>query len=189
MKQSTRDHIIQTASDLFYEKGYNLTGINEIIAESGIAKATLYSHFRSKEELLLAYLEAKDEELLKNLSTFCESRPAGDSRLVAVLEFLIPFFNKEYFNGCWCVRSIAEVPRENEKVRKKIRAGKQKLRNYLQQLVQDNKPQLNAEEQEALSNQLYLLYEGAITESHLQDAEWPIQTSIDLLKIKLGQEN
>ncbi|MEL6656392.1 MAG: TetR/AcrR family transcriptional regulator [Bacteroidota bacterium] len=187
MKQSTRDHIIQTASELFYEKGYNLTGINEIIAESGIAKATLYSHFRSKEELLLAYLEVRDQELLTNIRAFCESKPQGDSRLVAVLEFLIPFFNRGDFNGCWCLRSMAEIPRENENVRKKIRAGKQKLRGFILELVKDNKPAMSAEQQTALGNQLYLLYEGAVGESHLQDASWPIETSIDLLTSKLRQ--
>ena len=187
MKQSTRDHIIQTASELFYEKGYNLTGINEIIAESGIAKATLYSHFRSKEELLLAYLEVRDQELMTNISAFCESKPKGDSRLVAVLEFLIPFFNREDFNGCWCLRSMAEIPRENEKVRKTIRDGKQQLQGFIQRLVKDNKPEMSPDQQTALGNQLYLLYEGAVGESHLQDAAWPIETSIDLLKVRLAQ--
>ena len=70
MKSNTRAKIIETASELFYTKGYNLTGINEIIKESGIAKATLYSHFNSKEDLLVAYLEAKDAELLKNIKSF-----------------------------------------------------------------------------------------------------------------------
>ena len=187
MKQSTRDHIIHTASELFYEKGYNLTGINEIIAESGIAKATLYSHFRSKEELLLAYLEVRDQELMTNIVAFCESKPKGDSRMIAVLEFLIPFFNREDFNGCWCLRSMAEIPRENEKVRKKIRDGKQKLQAFIQKLVKDNKPAMAPEQHTQLSQQLYLLYEGAVGESHLQDAAWPIETAIGLLKVKLVQ--
>lgn len=56
-RQDTRDHIINTASELFYNQGYNLTGINEIIEKAEIAKATLYSHFKSKEELIQAYLE------------------------------------------------------------------------------------------------------------------------------------
>ncbi|MBX2873011.1 MAG: TetR/AcrR family transcriptional regulator [Saprospiraceae bacterium] len=185
VKSKTRHTIIRTASDLFYEKGYNLTGINEIIEESGIAKATLYSHFRSKEELLLAYLDEKDQELLKSIKAFCASKPAGDEQLIAVLEFLIPFFEQEDFNGCWCIRSIAEVPRENVKVRTKIKSNKQAFRQFVLELVKSNKPELDEGQQQQLGNQLYLLYEGALTESHIQGAAWPIETSINLLKDKL----
>lgn len=52
--------IIRIVLDLFYEKGYNLIGINEIIEELGIVKVILYSYFRLKEELLLVYLDEKD---------------------------------------------------------------------------------------------------------------------------------
>jgi len=59
--------------------------------KAGIAKATLYSHFKSKEDLCIAYLDFRDSELLKNIKEFCVSKPKGNSRLIAVLEFLIPF--------------------------------------------------------------------------------------------------
>ena len=74
-RSQTREKIIQTASDLFYRKGYNLTGINEIIAEAGIAKATLYSHFASKEEVCVAYLQARNETLMKGLKSFLAEKP------------------------------------------------------------------------------------------------------------------
>jgi len=106
MKASkTKTLIINTASELFYKKGYNLTGINEIIAKADIAKATLYSHFKSKEDLCIAYLEYRDEQLSKNMAAFCEGKAKGDTQLLAILEFLIPFFKSEQFNGCWCIRT------------------------------------------------------------------------------------
>jgi len=52
-----KEHIIKTAADLFYTNGYNSTGINEIIKEAGIAKATLYNHFKSKGDVCIAYLK------------------------------------------------------------------------------------------------------------------------------------
>lgn len=185
MKSDTRHHIIETASELFYKKGYNSTGINEIISEAGIAKATLYSHFKSKEDLLIAYLDVKDAELINHIRAFCHSKPKGNMRLIAVLEFLFPFFNQDNFNGCWCIRSLAEVSKENQRVRLKVRSNKKKFITFLEQLVIENKPQLNSIKQEQLSNQLYLLYEGALTECHIHNAEWPIETSIVILKDKL----
>ena len=57
MKHSeVKNRIIETASSLFYKNGYNATGINEIISETGIAKATLYNHFKSKEDICLAQI-------------------------------------------------------------------------------------------------------------------------------------
>ncbi len=181
-RNDTRELIIDTASNLFYKKGYNLTGINEIIAEAGIAKATLYSHFRSKEDLCVAYLEARDETLIQNISEFCYAKPKGNEQLVAVLEFLIPFFEDKDFNGCWCIRTIAEVPKDNERIRSKIKANKSLLINFIQKLVADNKPHLSPEQKEKLTKRIYLLYESAVAESHLQDDSWAIHESIDLLK-------
>ncbi len=182
MKSDTRDLIIKTASELFYDKGYNLTGINEIIEKAGIAKATLYSHFKSKEDLCIAYLDARDEELLKNIEAFCNAEPKGDDRLTAVLSFLIPFFQDSGFNGCWCIRTLAEVPRDNTRIRTKIKTNKNLLLDFIKELVKENKTALSDEEGNKLATRIYLLYESAVSESHLQNDAWPIYESIDILK-------
>ncbi len=177
-----RTQIINTASELFYKKGYNLTGINEIIAKANIAKATLYSHFKSKEDLCIAYLEYRDEILSKNLQEFCESKTKGDAQLLAVLQFLIPFFKSEQFNGCWCIRTLAEIEPQNEKIRTCIKANKVSFLQYLKKLVKQNKPELKASIQKQIANRIYLLYEGAILESHLHNEIWPIKEAIKLLR-------
>lgn len=185
MKKETRKLIIDTASRLFYDRGYNLTGINEIISESGIAKATLYSHFKSKEDLFIAYLELKDAQLIIKLKEYLSTKSIGDKRLVGVLKFLIQFFNEDNFNGCWCIRSIAEVPRENDKIRQIIKNNKNGFKDFLNELILENKPKLSSKKQTRLTNELYLLYEAAVTESHIQKSSWPIETAIGLLKDRL----
>ena len=182
MKNETRDLIVDTASELFYKKGYNLTGINEIIAEAGIAKATLYSHFKSKEELCIAYLDARDTDLLLNIREYCQKKPKGDKQLIGILDFLVPFFKSGEFNGCWCIRTVAEIPRENKNIRKKIKNNKSLFLDFIKSLVKENKSELTKKHQEKLSKRIYMLYESAVSESHLQDELWPIEESIDLLK-------
>jgi len=59
---SPRDRILQVASDLFYRQGYHATGINQIIREAAVAKASFYDHFSSKEALAVAYLEQRREQ-------------------------------------------------------------------------------------------------------------------------------
>lgn len=179
---TTRETIIHTASELFYKNGYNLTGINEIIATAGIAKATLYSHFKSKEDLCIAYLEARDKILLADMQQFCDSKSKGNNRLIAVLEFLVSFFKDESFNGCWCIRTVAEIPRDNVRIRTTIRENKNAFLKFIKALVQENKPLLNTTQQDKLANRIYLLYESAVSESHLHGQAWPIHENIDLLK-------
>ena len=186
MKTNTRAIIIDTASSLFYKKGYNLTGINEIIAEAGIAKATLYHHFKSKEDLLMAYLDQLDTEASKKLSDFTSKKPKGDARLIAIIEFLLPFFHQKDFNGCWSIRTMAEIPTDNIQVRQKILNNKKNLQQSINDLIAQNRGDLSKESREMLTRKIYLLYEGALTESHIQMDDWPIHDAIEILKSLLS---
>jgi len=186
-KLDTKNRILDTASKLFYEKSFNLIGINEIIESSGIAKATLYNHFKSKEDLAIAYLEKRDQELLENLKIFCSRKKLGHNRLIAILEFLVDFFNDKKFNGCWCLRTLAEVPRENKRIRNKIKANKTALLQYIASMVGENAPQLKKAASKDLSKTIYLLYEASVAESHLHQDVWPIQHSIKILKSMLKE--
>ena len=58
-----RDHLLETAFRLFYRDGYHAVGIDTILAEAGLAKMTLYHHFKSKEELIVAALERRGEQI------------------------------------------------------------------------------------------------------------------------------
>ncbi|MEM6629656.1 MAG: TetR/AcrR family transcriptional regulator [Bacteroidota bacterium] len=178
MKQSgIRQKILDTASDLFYKNGYNRTGINEVISESGIAKATLYHHFKSKEDLCIAYLAYKNETFLTEISAFCQSRDVGKSQVLAIFDFLSKFFEDGNFNGCWCIRTIAEIPKENQKIRNKIQQHKEDFLVFIKSLLSENFPHKEKWEIAALSRQIYLLYEGAISESHLHQEKWPIEAA------------
>lgn len=179
---ATREKIVETASTLFYNKGYNLTGINEIIAEAGIAKATLYSHFKSKEDICIAYLQHKNDTLLAEIEPFCRSKKEGEAQLIAIFDFLLLFFRDKDFNGCWCLRTIAEIPKDNIRVKTEIQKQKRSLLKFINQLIEDNQVCSNKNKAESLAKQLYLLYESAVGESHLYGENWPIETARNLAK-------
>ena len=173
MKHSlVKDTIIQTASDLFYRNGYNLTGINEIIKEAGIAKATLYNHFQSKEDICLAYLEHKNTTFLTQISSFANAAPHGKEQLLALFDFLNVFFDGTDFNGCWCIRTVAEIPTDNVKIRDEIQKQKNDFLKLIEGLVIINLE--SVQDPELVAKQVYLLYEGAVAESHLHQNAWPI---------------
>ena len=95
------DHLIETALRLFNQNGYNATGIDLIIAEAGVAKTTLYRHFETKEDLILAVLERRDEQERDALRAFVEQRAKDPvERLLATFDFLEIWFRDEHFRGC-----------------------------------------------------------------------------------------
>ncbi|MEL6918597.1 MAG: TetR/AcrR family transcriptional regulator [Bacteroidota bacterium] len=183
MKRSEiRQHIIQTAADLFYANGYNATGINEIIAEAGIAKATLYHHFKSKEDICIAYLKYKNDFFLKTIKNFIATKPKGKVQLLGIFDFLKEFYKEPNFSGCWCIRTIAEIPTDNITIRKEIQCQKNELIRFLNQVVSHNVPNISNNAGKKLAKSLYLLYESAVSESHLHGNDWPIHAAKNIGK-------
>ena len=170
-----KNRIIETASFLFYKNGYNSTGINEIIYESGIAKATLYNHFKSKEDICLAYLQFKNTTFLNDIEIYCKSKKKGQQQILAIFDFLQLFFKDKDFNGCWCIKTVAEIPNDNEIIRNEIQIQKTSFIQLISKIVSNNLEKFKVNEINSVSRQIYLLYESAVGESHLHKVDWPIK--------------
>ncbi len=109
MASAKRDRLIDTALELFNRDGYRATGIDKILAESGVAKMTLYNHFGSKDELILAALERRDARWRDWFRHAVERRaetPHG--RLLAVFDALEEWFARPDFQGCMFMRAASE---------------------------------------------------------------------------------
>ena len=98
IKQSRRDRIIQTANDLFYRQGYHQTGINQIIEESGVAKATFYSNFKSKEELGVEYLRERDRIDTNATKDAVNSIKEPYVRYMSIIKGLLEYMKETDFN-------------------------------------------------------------------------------------------
>jgi len=178
MKHSAvKQRIIETASTLFYEQGYNLTGINEIIKEAGIAKATLYNHFKSKDEICLAYLKHKNDAFIESLKAYIARAPSGKGRLLTLFDFLLQFYKEENFNGCWCINTVSEIPKEKEDIKAAIKHYKLQFMALIERAVEENLMLPSEVAIKMLARQIYVLYEGAIAESHLHQDAWPIESA------------
>lgn len=191
-KTNVKDHIISIANELFYSNGYHTTGINEIIAKADIAKATLYHHFKSKEAICLAYLETRHENFIVALKTYVSSQPIGEKQLVAIFDFLRNLYRAGNFYGCWGLKTLGELRSKDKKIHQLIQKQKKELLLFLGEIVGENIANVSKAETEKISGGLYLLYESAITESHLHQNDWPIHLAKSVapslfLKTKLIQ--
>ncbi|KFF20113.1 TetR/AcrR family transcriptional regulator [Chryseobacterium sp. JM1] len=154
---SPRDRIVQTASDLFRKQGYNSTGINQIISEAKVAKASFYQHFKSKEDLCVEFLNVRHQYWFSELNHFCEQEETPKSKALKSFDFLIHMNQKEHFQGCSFLNILSEIPVDNVKILTVIQHHKMDLRTYFSELLKE----------EELSDHIYLLFESSLIESQL----------------------
>ena len=105
---ATRERILDTASRVFYEKGTLAVGVNELAAEAGVSKVTLYRHFDSKEALVAAFLRRRSDRVsawLREVSDGLEPR----DRVLALFDALGEWFKEPAFNGCALVNGAIEA--------------------------------------------------------------------------------
>ncbi len=161
MKESVvKNKILGVASRLFYTQGYNETGINQIIDEAGVVKATLYRHYPSKNDLLLDYLDHQKTFLSKGLQDFLEPVPGAKKKILAVFEFHAQMYQGNHFIGCPFLKIKAEVSPDEAAVWERVTAAKKRVRTLFGELVLelDNKTGLSTD---ALADMLAYLLEGS----------------------------
>lgn len=184
-KRPVKERLIETASDLFYKNGYNRTGINEILEKSGVAKASMYQHFRSKEEIGVEYLKHMDAESKKALLQRIDAQPSGKAKLMAIMDHVEEFYNSKSFKGCWSLNSLAEISQHDKLMSEEIINQKRSMRALIHKLVQEN---LTVDNIDQISNELYLQYEAALMESRVFEEKWPILVARGLFE-KIIEKN
>jgi AcrR family transcriptional regulator len=134
---SVREQIIVTADRLFYKQGYVLTGINQIIKEAGVAKASLYYHFPSKEDLCVAYLKRRYEKWSAMLTQFLEGITDPRESIMRCFECRSEYLLENDYGGCSYIRIIAEMPQRSAKINKQAILNKEKQRKFFVDKVKD----------------------------------------------------
>ncbi|MHA4812318.1 TetR/AcrR family transcriptional regulator [Flavitalea flava] len=181
-EMSVRDHIVETACRLFYTQGYNLTGINQIIEEAGVAKASLYYHFPSKEDLCVEYLKQRYRVFwCGKLEEYLEGMTDAASRILRTFQCRADFMLDTNYGGCAYIRIIAELPQGNEKIRAQVRLQKDKQRKFFLDEVKNIKG-IDAGQAQDLADTLFLLYDGAVMQCQLYEKLWPIDNAVKAVK-------
>ena len=157
--QPRKQHLIETALTLFNEKGYHATGIDLILAEAKVSKATLYKHFRSKDELILAALVVRHENVLltikNNIDASCEQ---GSARVLAIFDGLDTWFNSDTFFGCNFINASAEYANVDDPIYSYAAEHKQSVVKLVEETL--------TIEDKHKADQIDLLIEGAIVMAH-----------------------
>lgn len=154
-----RDQLVNTAVKLFSRHGYHATGIDKIIAEAGVSKMTLYNHFKSKDELILAALRRWDEESRHWLMREIERRATEPrERLLALFDVLDDWFSDKGFSGCMFINATAEYAQLDDPIHMAAAEHKRLFRAYLIKQAE----MAGVKDPKSLADQIALLMEGTI---------------------------
>jgi len=175
-KMNVKDRIIEAASHLFYFNGYNQTGINQIIAEANVAKASMYQHFRSKEDIAVAYLIGRHAMWMGKLKDCVGVQNTSKGKVIGCFDYIMEWLTEVDFRGCGWQNIITDLPEDHNKIRSQAILHKNDVRKWIHDLLK-NEDQYTDEEAEILGDEIIILIEGAIILSQIQKNSWPIQAA------------
>ena len=174
-----RDHLLAVAQRMFCERGFHAVSVDAILEEAGVARMTLYKNFGSKEDLIVATLKREDSMFRRWLASAVEARSTRPKeRILGLFHALHDRFASEGYYGCAFIRASIEYPVPGHPVHRAAREHKEMIRSYLRGLAAE----VEGADPMMLSEQLYLLFEGAITASQLHGEPWPAEYAREAAK-------
>ncbi len=164
MRPNKRDELVRKALDVFYRNGFHATGMDKLVSETGVSKTSMYKHFRTKEDLILAVLRLRDENfrhwLYRRIEELSDT-PKG--QMLALFDALSEWFTKPEFRGCMFIKASAEFQEINHPIHAQSAAHKQILQDHFSEIAEA----ADANDPRLLTRQLLLLKEGAIVSAVL----------------------
>jgi AcrR family transcriptional regulator len=164
----TRERILETASDLFYRRGVRAVGVDVVVEAAGVAKTSLYRYFRTKDDLIAAFLLREDADFWA-----CWDRAAArhgqdwEAELEAQLAWIGERVGRPNYRGCPQLNVAAEFPEEDHPARIVARTHKQELRCRLQDIAE----RLQVDRPDELAAQLAVVINGAFVSSQVLAAD------------------
>ena len=157
-RSTARERILDTAFRLFYAHGVRAVGVDRIIAEAGVAKATFYRHFPTKDSLVIAYLDTVDEIWTRQLHAAAEAAgPAPRDQLVGLFDALATACRRDGYRGCAFINAAAESE-AGTPIHDRTVAHKDAVREWVRALAVEAR----AADPDSLSRTLTLLLDGGL---------------------------
>lgn len=176
-KSAARQRIIETAERLFYAEGTRSVGIDRIIAEADVAKMTLYNHFASKDDLILAVLKYRetqfDEMIAKSIERHVRK---GKDKLAAFFAALKDWFRSPGFRGCSFINARVELADAEHPASQFAAEHKQRFHTFLKEILSES---VGAKAAKSLTPAVALMVEGAIVTAVMEQSAKPADVARD----------
>lgn len=186
MPMKAKDKLLQAAAKLFYNRGIVATGVDAVIAEAGVAKMSLYNNFKSKSQLVTAYINARHEQWLDLYYVRLTKAVTPQQRILAVFFAYKDHAECAYdngFRGCGLLNAAAEMQvgsAEREAVKQHKHEVRQLLLSHVTNLASNAQP--HTIDAQVLTSHLMFLLEGSICLAGLESSSEQVDQAISLVK-------
>jgi len=155
-RPSARERLLDAANELFYTEGVQTVGIDRIIERAGVAKASLYNLFGSKEELVAAYLASRHDLTTGRIARAIESVEDPREQILAVFDSQSKQYRRRDFHGCAFIAASTEAPPGGL-----VEQAADEFRTWMRNMFTELAAQAGAPDPVKLGRQLHLIYDGA----------------------------
>jgi AcrR family transcriptional regulator len=169
---SARERLLAAADELFYENGINTVGIDRVIERAGVAKASLYDCFGSKDELVRSYLQGRSDARRTRINERLSQYDTPEEKILSIFDLLGELAVQPGFRGCAFVRAGADASSSNN-----VKTVCEESRAFILGKFTDLARDAGAGEPELLGKQLVLLYDGASIAAHLDHNRDAVSTA------------
>jgi AcrR family transcriptional regulator len=162
---SARERLLAAADELFYENGINTVGIDRVIERAGVAKASLYDCFGSKDELVRSYLQGRSDARRARINERLSQYDSPEEKILGIFDLLGEVASQPGFRGCAFVRAADANSSE------KVKSVCEESRAFMLGKFTDLAREAGAADPELLGKQLVLLYDGASIAAHMDGSQ------------------
>jgi AcrR family transcriptional regulator len=181
-RRPARERLLAAADELFYEEGFNVVGIDRVIERAGVAKASLYDCFGSKEELIRTYLQERHAARQLRICERLARYAAPKEKILAVFDSMAEAAAKPDFRGCAFARASAEARPGSS-----VKAVCDESRAWNLALFADLAKQAGAADPDRVAQQLRVLYDGAMLSAHLDTSSTAVAAARSMAEVVLDQ--
>ena len=158
-----RQRLLETASGIFYRDGIHSVGVDRVILEAGVTRATFYRHFPGKEDLVLAYLQAEDDSLRGQFAAASGLGLDSEGLLEAIIQAIADDISRNHTRGCPFINASAEYPDAQSPVRLTVTSHRTWFRGQLRDALEA----AGRDDAEERAGALVLLRDAALVGGYL----------------------
>ncbi len=185
-KSKARQRIVETAERLFYAEGVRSVGIDRIIAEAEVAKMTLYNHFSSKDDLILAVLQFREVKFGGMFEKWMERHvKKGTDRFEAFFAALKDWFDSPGFRGCAFINAVVELADARHAASQFSAEHKERFHEMLKEIITETGGKKAASAAPAIA----LMVEGAIVTAVMEQTSDPADVAKDAALVLVSKSS
>lgn len=188
---TAKDKIVEVALRLFYEQGYNATGIQQIIDEAGVSKGTFYTHFKTKEDLGIAYMQRRHNEELTQLKGDLARIKNPYNKYIGFNKIMKEWIISTGYRGCAFANMAAEITDPKSAIKKEAKFHYEAFRSVIKDMVEEllkSDPKYKHLDPEYVANQYMIITIGAITNSEVYQDTWPYDHAEKAIRQLIGEK-